>query len=104
MQAGGFQGIDNAVAAGPCQANDIALDAGLRDQELEESLHVCRRLLDSISTGAAAFAVAAAVDCERVDSSGRQLAGHVVPGGTCAVGLMEEQDAWARLSSGEVAG
>jgi hypothetical protein len=36
MQASGFQGIDNAVASGSCHANDVTLDAGLRDQELEE--------------------------------------------------------------------
>jgi hypothetical protein len=61
-RAGGFQGIDNAVAAGACQANDVTLDAGLRDQELKESFHVGRRLLIASSLCAAAFAVAAAVD------------------------------------------
>jgi hypothetical protein len=44
-RAGSFQGFDNAVAAGACQANDVTLDAGLRDQELKESFHVGRRLL-----------------------------------------------------------
>ena len=44
MSAGCRRAVSTAliksVAAGACQADDIALDAGLRDQELEGSFQV----------------------------------------------------------------
>ncbi len=97
-------GMVNAEPSGASQANHVALDAGLRDQELKDSFQIGLLLLAGLFVFAPAFAVGAAVDCERVDSSGRQLAGDVVPRSACAVALMEEQDARAGLSRREVGG
>jgi hypothetical protein len=104
VQAGRFHGIDNSVAAGACHANDIALDAGLRDHELEEGFHVSWLLLPGLFVCAAAFAVGAVVDCERVDSSRCQRSGHAVPGCACAVALMEENHTGTGLAGGEIGG
>jgi len=73
MEAGGLYGIVDTEPAGACRTNDIALHAGLRDQELKGSFQVglLSLGLGGLSACAAAFAIAAGVDCERVDSSSR---------------------------------
>src|SRR5580693_5409764 len=53
--------------------------------------------------GAAAFAEPPHIEGKRIDSSPRQLHGHIVPCLTCPVGLMEQQDTRAWLGCGKVA-
>src|SRR6476646_5575203 len=104
MTACRFNGIVDAQPSGSSRADYIALHARLRNQIFESCVQIAIVVQLPCLFFATAFAVASLIDCERVDSSGCQLAGHVVPGCACAIALMEEQDAGALLRSGEKSG
>src|SRR5262249_1344048 len=90
METRGFYLIDNTEAASACQANDIALYAGLRGQELEGSFHVPLPLLTVVFACTAAFAMAATIDCENVHAGRGDLACDAAPRLARPVGLMVE--------------
>ena len=104
MTACRFNGIVDAQPSGSSRADYIALRARLRNQIFESRVQIAVVVQFPCLFCAAAFAVAALIDCERVDSGGCQLAGQVVPRCACAVALMEEQHAGAWLRSGKKSG
>src|SRR5437879_12130262 len=104
MAACRFNGIVDAQPSSSSRADYLALHARLRNQIFESRVQIAVVVQLPCFFLAAAFAVAALIDCERVDSSGCQLARHVAPRCACAVALMEEQHAGAWLCRGEKSG
>src|SRR5580704_6564196 len=104
MTACRFNRIVDAQPSGSAGADTIALHARLRNEILESRVEISVVVLLPGFFFADAFAVAAFIDCERVESSGCQPPRHVVPGRARAVALMEEQHAGARLRRGEKSG
>src|SRR5215831_3612926 len=103
MEGGGLYGIIDTEPAGACRANDIVSNAGLRSQELKNGFQVGFLVdLSGLFAYAAALAIAAGVDCERVDSDRRQLGGYIVPGSARVVALMVEDHARAGLARSKI--
>src|SRR6266478_4018444 len=100
MSARGLDGILDAICPGSSQTDDICIDTRLRNQVLPRCVNVAGPLLaymgplfgrELVVGRAAAFAKPPHIEGKRVDSSRRQLRGHIVPRLTCPVGLMEQQ-------------
>src|SRR5438093_7531592 len=102
MAARGLGGIPHAQPTRSAHPNDVACDAWLRNEVLKRQVQIANRGLPL--QFAAAFAMAAAIDGERVDSGGSQLLGQALPRRACAVALMEQQHSGAWLCRGKVSG
>lgn len=107
--ARGLDRIINAQEPGSAHTNDITLNSGLRGEELECGADIRLRLLPALGAVrsgpivvlAAAFAVAATVYSQGIDTSCCQLLRHIIPRITGPVALMEQQNAWTRFCRGK---
>src|SRR5215469_9796342 len=104
MEGGCLYGIIDTEPAGACRANDIPSNGGLRGQEPKNGFQVGFLFLDlsGLFAYAAALAIAAGVDCERVNVNRRQLPGHIVPGSARTVALMVEDHAGDGLARSKI--
>ena len=103
VKASGFYGIVHPQPPSSSQANDIARDARLRSQILEDSIEIAVQPLFSCLFLATTFAKSAHVERQRVDSSRRQFPGYLIPRLTIPVALVEQQHTGAGLGRGKIA-
>src|SRR5580692_6154367 len=111
MPARRLDGIVDSEQSGSSRADDISLDAWLRDQILERGVNVARQLpaylcpllgRQFLIRRAAALAMSSHIECKRVDSSRCQLPGQIIPRFARPVDLMQQQHAGTRLGRGKV--
>src|SRR5690348_6491523 len=103
--------MEDAEPPGSSHADNVALDAWLRNQVLKRRVNVARPLgaylcllrVRQLGIRRAAFAKSAHIERKRVDSSRRDLPGYAVPRVTCPVALVQQQHTGARLGRGKVA-
>src|SRR6202021_3864431 len=103
VKASGFYGIVPPQPPSSSQANDIARDARLRSQILEDSIEIAVQPLFSCLFLATTFAKSAHVERQRVDSSCRQFPGYLIPRLTIPVALVEQQHTGAGPGRGKIA-
>src|SRR5579859_2087494 len=104
--------MEDAEPPGSSHADDVALDAWLRNQVLKRCVNVarppraylCLLRVSQLGIRRAAFAKSAHVESKRVDSRRRQLSGQFIPPLTCPVDLVQQQHARAWLGRGKIAG
>ena len=96
MAARRFDGIVDAEQPCSSQTDNIALNAGLRNQELKccsrspsHFSFACFRSGSVQASGAPAFAISAVIDSKCVDSGGCRLPGYLIPRLAWPVTLVE---------------
>ena len=89
MPARCLDGVENTEPTGSSDADDLVIDARLRNQISKRYIKIERPQLLVIFAAAAAFAVPATIDGKCVDSRSRQLPGRIIPRLTVPIALVE---------------